>query len=111
MNARTTNANTEMAVRPPPAAGGGASDVAVAPESAPAGVRATLSRVAPAIGLFFLAPLVAEFLLGNVAIDALAGLIVLAPLYGGGAVLIREAPRRADRGWPSMLLLGLAYGV
>ncbi|HET7095220.1 MAG TPA: hypothetical protein VFI22_17155, partial [Thermomicrobiales bacterium] len=75
------------------------------------GFRAALGRVAPAIGLFFLAPLVAEFLLGNIAIDALAGLIVLAPFYGGAAVLIREAVRRAGRGWPSILLLGLAFGI
>lgn len=68
-------------------------------------------RIAPAVGLFLLAPLVAEFLLGNIAIDALAALIVLAPMYGGAAVLIRETARRIGRGWPTMILLGLAYGV
>jgi hypothetical protein len=75
------------------------------------GLRATLVRVAPAIGLFFLAPLVGEFLLGNVAIDALVGLLILAPMYGGAAVVIREVARRNGRGWPTMLLLGLAYAV
>jgi hypothetical protein len=70
-----------------------------------------LRRIAPALGLFFLSPLVAEFLLGNVSIDALAAGLFLAPLYGGGAVLIREVARRAGRGWPTMILLALAYGL
>jgi hypothetical protein len=64
-----------------------------------------------AVGLFVLAPLVAEFLLGNLPITALPALVLLAPLYGGGALLIREAVRRSGRGWPSILILGLAYGV
>ncbi|HUA14974.1 MAG TPA: hypothetical protein VMG31_06735 [Verrucomicrobiae bacterium] len=68
-------------------------------------------RVAPAIGLFFLAPLVAEFLLGDLPITFLAALVVLAPMYGGGALLIREVVRRTGRGWPSLLVLALAYGI
>jgi hypothetical protein len=79
--------------------------------AARSGVSATLARVAPAVALFFLAPLVGEFLLGNMAIDALPGMIVLAPMYGGAAVLIREMTRRSGRGWPTMLLLGLAYAI
>jgi hypothetical protein len=65
----------------------------------------------PAVGLFFLAPLVAEFLLGNLPIKLLGALVVLAPMYGGGALLIRELVRRAGRGWPTMVILALAYGV
>jgi hypothetical protein len=65
----------------------------------------------PALGLVFVAPLVAEFLLGNLPIKLLPALIVLAPMYGGGALLIREAVRRTGRGWPSILLLGMAYGI
>ena len=65
----------------------------------------------PALGLFITAPLVAEFLLGNLPIKLLAALIVLAPLYGGGALLIRELARRTGRGWPSILLLGMAYAI
>jgi hypothetical protein len=64
-----------------------------------------------AIGLFFVAPLVAEFLLGNLPIKMLPALIVLAPMYGGGALLIREATRRAGRGWLTIVLLALAYGI
>ena len=65
----------------------------------------------PALGLIFLAPLVAEFLLGNLPVKLLPALIVLAPMYGGGALLIRESVRRAGRGWPSILLLGMAYAI
>jgi hypothetical protein len=65
----------------------------------------------PALGLVFVAPLVAEFLLGNLPIKLLPALIVLAPMYGGGALLIREVVRRTGRGWPSILLLGMAYGI
>jgi hypothetical protein len=87
-----------------------------APEAAPAdqraaGARATLARIAPALGLFFLSPLIGEFLLGNMAIDALPALIVLAPLYGGGALVIREVTRRTGRGWPTIFLLALAYAI
>lgn len=38
-------------------------------------------------------------------------MVVLAPLYGGAALLIREMTRRAGRGWPTMLLLSLGFGV
>jgi hypothetical protein len=61
--------------------------------------------------LFFLAPLVGEYLLGNVSIVEIRALPVLALLYGSGALLIREMARRTGRGWPTMLVLGLAYGL
>jgi hypothetical protein len=54
---------------------------------------------------------VAEFLLGNIPGTMLASLVILAPLYGGGALLIRELTRRAGRGVPTMLVLGVAYGL
>ncbi|GAA2896487.1 hypothetical protein Acy02nite_61280 [Actinoplanes cyaneus] len=62
-------------------------------------------------GLFFLAPLVAEFLLGNLPITFLPAVLVLAPLYGGGALLIRELARRRGLGWPNMIILAVGYGV
>lgn len=68
-------------------------------------------RVAPAIGLFFTAPLVAEWLLGDIPIKLLGVLAILAPLYGGGALLIREVVRRTGRGWPSIFVLAFAYAV
>lgn len=67
--------------------------------------------IAAAVTLFFVAPLVAEFLLGDFSIAMLGLLLLFAPMYGGGAVLIRETARRCGRGWPSMLLLAAAYAL
>jgi hypothetical protein len=64
-----------------------------------------------AVTLFFLAPIVAEFLLGDFPATWLPLLIILAPMYGGGALLIREFTRRSGRGWPTILLLGVAYAI
>ena len=48
-----------------------------------------------AVTLFFLAPIVAEFLLGDFPATWLPLLIILAPMYGGGAILIRaQCPGR-----------------
>jgi hypothetical protein len=85
---------------PPPAAG---------PTGSP-----RVPRIAPAIGLYFLAPLVAEFLLGNLPIatpTAIFTLLGTSLMYGGGALLIRELVRRAGYGWPTMIAFALAYGV
>ncbi|MFI5890257.1 hypothetical protein ACIA5D_09055 [Actinoplanes sp. NPDC051513] len=71
----------------------------------------SMRRVAPAIALFFLSPVVAEFLLGDFTLAQLPFLVALAPAYGGAAVLVREVTRRAGRGWVTMILLALAYGV
>jgi hypothetical protein len=70
-----------------------------------------MRRLAPVFTLFFLAPLVAEYLLGDLPIVLLPAIVAFAPMYGGGALLIREVTRRTGRGWPTMLVLGLAYGV
>jgi hypothetical protein len=61
--------------------------------------------------LFFVAPLVAEFLLGNLPINLFGALVVLAPFYGGGALLIREMVRRTGRGWPSIFVLAFSYAI
>lgn len=68
-------------------------------------------RIAPVIALYFLSPLIAEFLLGDFPLSKLGFLLFLAPFYGGGAVLIREIVRRTGRGWPTILTLALAYGI
>ena len=70
-----------------------------------------LHRIGPALLLVFLAPLIAEFLLGDFTIRKLGLVIVLLPMYGCGALLIREVVRRTGRGWPSMLLLAVAYAL
>src|SRR3954464_15233473 len=75
--------------------------------AAPTGSR----RVAPAFVLFFLSPFVAEFLLGNISISAIVAMVFLAPMYGGGALAVREIARRCGRGWATIILLALAYGL
>ena len=72
-------------------------------------VRREDRQLAAAIVLFFTAPLVAEFLLGDIGIRMIGVVLVLAPMYGGGALLIREVVRRAGLGWSRILMLGAAY--
>lgn len=61
--------------------------------------------------LLVLAPLVAEFLLGDFSLTSLPLLLIFIPQYGGGALLIREITRRTGRGWPTIILLALAYAL
>ncbi len=56
-------------------------------------MRARTRGALPAVGLIFLAPLIAEYLLGNLPITTLFALVPLALLYGGGALFIREVAR------------------
>jgi hypothetical protein len=70
-----------------------------------------MRRVAPALVLYVLSPFVAEFLLGDFPVTMLWLILLLGPMYGGGALLIRELTRRTGRGWPTMVLLGIAFGV
>ncbi|MEU0560882.1 hypothetical protein [Dactylosporangium sp. NPDC006015] len=72
---------------------------------------AFIRKMAPVAGLLVLAPFVGEYLLGNISVRELAALPFLVPMYGAGALLIREVVRRAGFGWPAVLLLGAAYGV
>ncbi len=67
--------------------------------------------VPAAISLFFIAPFIAEYLLGDLSLKLLPALIFMAPMYGGGAVLIREFARRNRRGWLTILCLGAAYAM
>ncbi len=67
---------------------------------------------APVFTLALLAPFIAEFLLGATPISRLEGFVVLALLYGGGAVLIRElVRRRSGSGWGRIVVLGAAYAL
>ncbi|UNO43526.1 DUF998 domain-containing protein [Streptomyces sp. MST-110588] len=70
-----------------------------------------LHRLAPALALFLLAPFVGEFLLGNLTLAELPLGLVLAPMYGCGALLVRELGRRSGGGWPTMVLLAAAYAL
>jgi hypothetical protein len=70
----------------------------------------------PALGLFVLAPVCAEYLWGYDDSTGHPGtlignLVVFSPLYGAPALLIRELARRRRLGWPGILLLAAAFGV
>jgi hypothetical protein len=68
----------------------------------------------PALVLFCLSPALAEMLSGSAPPAEFfrpASLLVLGILYGGGAILCREAVRGWGKGWLSLLTLGAAYGI
>jgi hypothetical protein len=67
--------------------------------------------MAPLFTLLALAPLIAEYLLGNLTFGQMTLFPLMMIFYGAGAVFIREVTRRSGRGWPTLLTLGLAYGV
>ncbi|MBF6328138.1 hypothetical protein [Nocardia transvalensis] len=65
-------------------------------------------------GVFFGAPVCAEYLqsyLGINILEMLAALLFFGPLYGGAALLVRELAVRTGRGWRGILLLSAAFGV
>jgi hypothetical protein len=69
-------------------------------------------RLAPVAALLVLAPWTAECSWGGfTAVDFLAVVVFLGPLYGGAAVLVREVARRTGGGWPAIVLLAAAFGV
>jgi hypothetical protein len=68
-------------------------------------------RLGPVFGLLLLAPFIGEFLLGNVTGDMFIYAFLFIPLYGCGAVLVREIGRRTGGGWPAMALLAVAYAL
>jgi hypothetical protein len=69
-------------------------------------------RIAPVLALLALAPWAAESSWGgNTLGGSLLVVLVLAPLYGGAAVLIRETARRTGGGWPAIVLLAAAFGT
>lgn len=58
-----------------------------------------------------LAPLVAEVLPGATRLSSMFVLPIEILIWGGGAVMIREAVRRLGLGWRNMLLLALALSI
>src|SRR3954470_10607100 len=69
------------------------------------------TRLKPAFSLVLLAPLIAEYLLGSLSFAQLPLFPIMMLMYGAGALFVREVARRSGRGWPAIILLGLAYGV
>ena len=72
---------------------------------------ATRHRLVMSVGLLLLAPTVGEFLLGNIPVSQYASVLVLVPLYGAGALLVREAARRLGAGWATIALFAAAYAL
>jgi hypothetical protein len=73
-----------------------------------------LGGLAPVVGLLVVSPIAAEYLSGYQVFNPLVLLGYLGifiPLYGTVAVLIREITRRTGRDWPTILLLGAAFGL
>jgi hypothetical protein len=75
-------------------------------------VRGYFNRHGPGLTLWVLSPVIAELVLGSSPplVFLLFGWIDLL-MYGGGAVIVRELVRRWGKGWPSVLALGVAYGI
>lgn len=69
----------------------------------------------PALALFFLAPALAELLSGSAPPAEFfnpVALLLISALYGSGAILIHELRVRWDKGWwPTVFVLGAAYGI
>jgi hypothetical protein len=61
--------------------------------------------------LVFLSPVLTELLAGIVHITNLWLLVPEMAVYGGAALLVREVVRRRQRGWVSIMLLGIAYAL
>ncbi|GAA5090874.1 hypothetical protein GCM10023319_43900 [Nocardia iowensis] len=73
-------------------------------------MRGRTTQWGPVLGLLLVAPFIGEFLLGNMTLAELPVGLLLAPMYGCGALLVREVGRRW-RGWPTMVLLAAAYAL
>lgn len=72
------------------------------------------NHLRPAIFLFFLSPFIAELLSGSappVRFFNPAWFFSIIILYGSGAILVRELVRRWNKGFPTLLCLGMAYGI
>ncbi|GCE46222.1 hypothetical protein EI42_01066 [Thermosporothrix hazakensis] len=70
-----------------------------------------MRRFLPVLVLVLMAPTVAELLWGSTPLSGVTLLLLQIPMYGCGALLIRELVRHRQRGWISILLLGGAYAL
>lgn len=82
----------------------------------PVGVSAAedLSRrqlIGPILALLLLSPIISEVLYGATRLSTIFVLIPEILTWGCGALLIRECIRRWNKGWPSMLVMGIALAV
>ncbi|MBN2554811.1 MAG: hypothetical protein JXA97_02635 [Anaerolineales bacterium] len=73
-----------------------------------------MRKKAPVWTLFFLAPVIGELLSGSappVEFFKPFSLLLLSALYGSGALLAREISLAWEKRWPTIFMLGLAYGI
>jgi len=63
------------------------------------------------VTLLLLAPVVSEVLYGSTRVSAIPALVPEIMCWGCGALLIRHFTRRWQKGWTSMMLMGLALAV
>lgn len=73
-----------------------------------------MKKLPPAWALWFISPILGELVSGSTPLNEYINpfsILVLGMLYGSGAILIRELLIRWKKGWLSLLLLGLAYGI
>lgn len=71
-------------------------------------------RISPPLALFLLSPAIGELLSGSsppLEYFKPVTLILLAGMYGCGALICRELIVRWNKSWLSLLLLGMAYGI
>jgi hypothetical protein len=73
-----------------------------------------MGRSGPALTLYFLAPALAELLSGSAPPAEFfnpVGFVIMALLYGGGALIIREGTLGFPRRWRAIFILGAAYAI
>ena len=75
-----------------------------APDPRPRNRRAALL-------LAVLAPIVAEVSLGSIPLTKFWVIPIFVPIYGAGALFIREVVRRTGGGFANLLIMGVAYGL
>ena len=68
-------------------------------------------RAAPGLVLMLLAPVLAEILPGATRFSAIFVLPIEICVWGGGALLIRDAVRRGQLGWRNLVFLALALAL
>jgi hypothetical protein len=71
-------------------------------------------KIAPVLVLFLLSPIIGEVLSGSTPLLSFINPVVLlleVGLYGCGAVIVRELAIRWQKGLPTVLTLGAAYGI
>jgi hypothetical protein len=71
-------------------------------------------RIPPALVLLIIAPVFGEVVSGSTRINDFFNPVTFITelmLYGCGAVIVRELVFRWKKGWPAILLLGMAYGI